>query len=164
MTAPRSPHYATGLRILRYLKGTIFDGLHFFSHSSLNLQAYSNADWAGDPTDRRSTAGYCFLLGDSLISWTSKKQTVVANSSTKAEYRALAVTTTELIWLRWLLQDLGVDFSNVTKLHCDNRSDIQIAHNDVFHEHTKHIEIDCHSIRHHLLQGTLTLQSVSSQD
>ena len=92
---------------------------------------------------------------------------VVACSSTEAEYRALAATTAELIWLRWLrwlLQDLGVDCSTATKLHYDNRSAIQIAHNDVFHQRTKHIEIDCHFIRHHLLQGTLTLQSISSQD
>ena len=68
MAAPRSPHYAVVLKILRYLKGTIFDGLHFSSHSSLALQAYSDADWVGDPTDRRFTIGYCFLLGDSLIS------------------------------------------------------------------------------------------------
>ena len=142
MAAPRSPHYAAVLRILRYLKGTIFDGLHFSSHSSLTLQAYSDADWAGDPTDRRSTTGYCFMLGDSLISWRSKKQTVVARSSTEAEYRALAATTAELIWLRWLLQDLGIDCSAATQLHCDNQSAIQIAHNDVFHERTKHIEIE----------------------
>ena len=164
MAAPRSPHYAVVLRILRYMKSTIFDGLHFSSHSSLTLHAYSDADWASDPTDSRSTTGYCFLLGDSLISWRSKKQTVVARSRTEAEYRALAATTTELIWLRWLLQDLGVDCSTATKLHCYNQSAIQIAHNDVFNEHTKHIEIDCHFIRHHLLQGTLTLQSISSQD
>ena len=68
MDAPRSPHYVVVLRILLYLKGTIFDGLHFSSHSSLTLQAYSNADWASDPSDRRSTTRYCFLLGDSLIS------------------------------------------------------------------------------------------------
>ena len=164
MVAPRSPHYVVVLRILRYLKGSIFDGLHFSSHYSLTLQAYSDKDWAGDPTDRRSTTSYCFLLGDSLISWRSKKQTVVAHSSTEAEYRLLIATTAELIWLRWLLQDLGVDCSTATKLHCDNRSAIQIAQNDVFHECTKHIEIDCHFIRHHLLQGTLTLQSVSSHD
>ena len=164
MATPRSPHYAVVLRILRYLKGTIFDGLHISSHSSLTLQAYSDADWAGDPTDHRSTTGYFFLLGDSLISWRSKKQTVVARFSPEAEYRALAATIAELIWLRWLLQDLGVDCSTATKLHCDNRSAIQIAHTDVFHERTKHIEIDCHFIRHHLLQGTLTLQSISSQD
>ena len=68
MAALRSPHYVAILRILQYLKGTIFDGLHFSSHSSLTLQAYSNVDLTGDPTDRRSTIGYCFLLGDSLIS------------------------------------------------------------------------------------------------
>ena len=104
------------------------------------------------------------MLGDSLISWRSKKQTVVARSSTEAEYRALAATTAELIWLRWLLQDLGIDCSAATQLHCDNQRAIQIAHNDVFHERTKHIEIDCHFIRQHVLQGTITLQSVSSQD
>ena len=164
MATLRSPHYAVVLRILRYLKSTIFNGLHFSSPSSLTLQAYLYADWAGDPTDRRSSTRYCFLLGDSLISWRSKKQTVIVRSSTEAEYRALAATIAELIWLRWLLHDLGVDCSIATKLHCDNRSAIQIAHNDVFHEHTKHIEIDCHFIRHHLLQGTLSLQSVSSQD
>ena len=100
MAALRSPHYAVVLKILRYLKGTVFDGLHFSSHSSLTLQAYSDADWAGDPTYRRSTTRYCFLMGDSLISWRSKKQTVVARSNTEAAYRALAATTTELIWLR----------------------------------------------------------------
>ena len=76
----------------------------------------------------------------------------------------MTATTTKLIWLRWLLHDLGVDYSTATKFHCDNRSAIQIAHNDVFHERTKHIKIDCHFIRHHLLQGTLTLQSVYFQD
>ena len=120
--APRSPHYAVVLRILRYLKCTIFYGFHFSSHSSLTLQAYSDADWANDHTNRQSTIGYCFLLGDSLISWRSKKQTVIARSSIEAEYRALAATIAELIWLRWLLQDLGVDCSTATKLHCDNQS------------------------------------------
>jgi hypothetical protein len=86
MAAPRSLHYATVLRILRYLKGTLFHGLHFSSQLSLTLQAYFDADWARDPTDRRSTTGYCFFLGDSLISWHSKKQSVVTRSSTEAEY------------------------------------------------------------------------------
>lgn len=164
MAAPRSTHFASVLRILRYLKGTMFHGLHFSSQSSLELRAYSDADWAGDPTDRRSTTGFCFLLGDSLISWRSKKQTVVARSSTEAEYRALADTTSELLWLRWLLQDMGVSISTATPVYCDNRSAIQIAHNDVFHERTKHIEIDCHFVRHHLLQGSLQLRSISSHD
>jgi hypothetical protein len=73
MSAPRSTHYAAVLRILRYVKGTLFRGLHFSSCSSLELCSYSDADWAGDPTDCHSTTGYCFLLGTSLISWHSKK-------------------------------------------------------------------------------------------
>jgi hypothetical protein len=153
MAALRSLHYAAVLRILRYLKGTLFHGFHFSSQSSLTLQVYSDADWAGDPTDRRSTTGYCFLLGDSLISWRSKKQSVVTRSSTEAEYRALADTTAELLWLRWLLQDLGIDCSTAVPIHCDNRNAIQIAHNDVFHERTKHIEIDCHFVKSSLTTG-----------
>ena len=81
MSVPQSTHYAAVLCILRYVKGTMFCGLHFSSCSSLELQAYFDADWAGDPTDRYSTTKYCFLLGTSLISWHSKKQSVVARSS-----------------------------------------------------------------------------------
>ena len=162
LAAPRSTHFSAVLRILRYVKGTLFHGLHFSSHSSLTLTGYSDADWAGDPTDRRSTTGYCFFLGDSPISWRSKKQTVVARSSTESEYRALADATSELVWLRRLLTDMGLDVSSTTSLHCDNCSAIQIAYNDVFHERTKHIEIDCHLVRHHVNQGTLHLVSVPS--
>ena len=84
MATPRSPHYAIVFKILQYLKGTIYDGLHFSSHSSLTFQAHPDADWAGDPTDHRSTTGYCFILGDSLISWRSEKQIVIARSNTEA--------------------------------------------------------------------------------
>ena len=88
----------------------------------------------------------------------------MAHSSTKAEYRAFVDTTSELLWLRWLLKDLGVSTSSATPLYCDNQSAIDIAHNDVFHERTKHIEIDCYFIRYHLVHGALKLISVSSKD
>ncbi|GAV61385.1 hypothetical protein CFOL_v3_04912 [Cephalotus follicularis] len=164
MSAPRTTHFSAVLRILRYLKGTLFHGLHFSSESSLALHAFCDADWAGDPTDRHSTTGYCFFLGTSLISWRSKKQTVVSRSSTEAEYRALADATSELLWIRWLLQDMSVSQSTSTPIYCDNQSAIQIAHNDVFHERTKHIEIDCHLVRHHLQHSILRLLSVASAD
>ena len=77
----------------------------------------------------------------------------MAHSNTEAEYRALADTTYELLWLRWLLKDLCVSTSFATPLYYDNQSAINIAHNDVFHERTKHIEIDCHFIRYHLVHG-----------
>ena len=97
LSAPRSTHHAVVLRILRYLKGTLFYGFFYLAQSPLVLHAFSDADWARDPTDHRSTTGYCFLLSSSLISWRSKKQTFVVRSSTKAEYRALADTTFELL-------------------------------------------------------------------
>ena len=101
-------------------------------------------------------------MGDSLIFWKSKKQSVVSKSSIEAEYRAMASTTTEIVWLRWLLTDMGVFISSPTLMFCDNKSAIQIAHNSVFHERTKHIEIDCHLTRHHLQHGTISLPFVSS--
>ncbi|KAJ9538525.1 hypothetical protein OSB04_031258 [Centaurea solstitialis] len=164
MAAPRSDHYAAVLRILRYLKGTMFHGLYFSSTSSLVLRGFSDADWDSDMTDRRSTTGYCFFLGDSLISWRSKKQSLTARSSTEAEYRALADTSQELIWLRWLLSDMGAPQKSPTPLWCDNNSAIQIAHNDVFHERTKHIEIDCHFVRQHVVRNTIRLHPISTLD
>ena len=97
LSALRSTHYAAVLRILRYLKGTIFHGLFYSAQSPLVLRAFSDANWVGDPTDHRSTTGYCFLLGSSLISWQSKKQTQVTCSNTKAEYRALTDTTSKFL-------------------------------------------------------------------
>ncbi|GKU97387.1 hypothetical protein SLEP1_g10536 [Rubroshorea leprosula] len=164
MAAPRSTHYAAVLRIIRYVKGTLFHGLHFSANSSPVLRAYSDADWAGDPSDRRSTIGYCLFLGNSLISWRSRKQAIPSRSSTEAEYRALGDTTSELLSLRWLLEDMGIPQPSSTDLYCDNQSAMQIAHNDVFHECTKHIEIDCHFIRHHVAQGTVHLVFIGSAD
>ncbi|KAJ9535867.1 hypothetical protein OSB04_un000981 [Centaurea solstitialis] len=164
MSAPCSDHYAAVLRILLYLKGTMFHGLYFSSTSLLTLRGFSDADWDSDMTDRRSTTGFCFFFGDSLISWRSKKQSLTARSSTEAEYRALADTSQELIWLRWLLSDMGAPQLSPTLLWCDNNSAIQIAHNDVFHERTKHIEIDCHFIRQHVVRKTIQLQPISTTD
>ncbi|XP_026431824.1 uncharacterized protein LOC113329070 [Papaver somniferum] len=163
MTSPRSTHFAVELRILNYIKGTLYQGLHFSSNLDLRLRGYSDSDWAGDVTDRRSTTGYCLFLGNSLISWRSKKQTVVSRSSAEDEYRALAHTTSEIVWIRCLLQDMGVKLSEPTPLACYNKDPIHIAHNDVFHEHTKHIEIDCHSVRHHFKHLTITLPHVCSE-
>ena len=88
----------------------------------------------------------------------------MARSSTKVEYCALADTTSEFLWLRWLLKDLGVSTSSATPLYCDNQSAIHIAHNDVFYEQTKYIKIDCHFIHYHLINSALKLISVSSKD
>ena len=97
LSTPRLTRYAIVLRILRNLKGTLFHDIFYSAQSSLVLRAFSDTDCARDPTDHRFTTGYCFLLGSSLISWRSKKQTLVAHSNTETEYHTLADTTFELI-------------------------------------------------------------------
>ncbi|XP_047309644.1 uncharacterized mitochondrial protein AtMg00810-like [Impatiens glandulifera] len=120
VTAPITVHWAIFLRILMYLRGTQFHSLLFPSTSSLELCTYSDADWASDPTDRKSTIRYCIFLYDSLISWKSKKQDVISRSSIEAEYHAIALTTYEIVWLGWLLTDMGISITHPTLLHCDN--------------------------------------------
>ena len=88
----------------------------------------------------------------------------MARSSTEADYRAFVDITSELLWLRWLLKDLGVSTSSTTHFYCENQNAIHIAHNDVFHERTKHIKIDCHFICYHLVHGALKLILISSKD
>ncbi|GJT44548.1 uncharacterized mitochondrial protein-like protein [Tanacetum coccineum] len=124
--APTTVHWAAILHILRYLRGTQFQTLLFLSTYALDLHAYCDSDWAGDVVSRKSTTGFCIFLGDYLISWKSKKQYVLSKSSTEAEYRAMAVTTSEIVWLRWFFADMGVRISHSNSLHYDNRSAIQI--------------------------------------
>jgi hypothetical protein len=119
MHNPMVSHVVAVKRILRYLKGTLHLGLHFHL-GPLHLQAYSDADWAGDPNDRRSVSGSLVYFGSSPISWASKKQHTVSRSSTEAEYRALAITATELAWIHQLLCDIHIPLLLPPLIHCDN--------------------------------------------
>jgi len=145
--SPTSVHYAHLLQALCYLRGTTSRSLFYSRQSSLQLQAYSDATWASDPDDRHFVSGYYIFLSSSLVVWKTKRQTIVARSSVEAELRALATTTQEIIWLRWLLQDLGVHIASPTPLHCDSSGALQIATDPVKHELTKHIGIDAHFTR-----------------
>ena len=162
MQCPRHFHLSAVKRIIRYILGTPNRGLFFPSGSSLKLQAYSDADWAGCPDTRRSITGWCMFLGDSLISWKCKKQNRVSKSSTEAEYRSMSAACSEIIWLRGLLAELGFSQAEPTPLHGDNTSAIQIAANPVYHERTKHIEVDCHSIREAYDHLVITLPHIST--
>ncbi|KAK4407439.1 Retrovirus-related Pol polyprotein from transposon RE1 [Sesamum angolense] len=97
--------------------------------------------------DRKSTSGYCTYVGGNLVTWRSKKQTTVARSSAVAEYRAMTHTTSEILWLKNLLKELGFLYDDPVPMHCDNQAAIHIASKPVFHERTKHIEVDCHFVR-----------------
>lgn len=130
----------------------------------MEIYGYCDADWAGDVTDRRSTTGYCMFVGGNLVTWKSKKQSVVSRSSAEAEYRAMAAATSEIVWLKALLEEMGFPTIAPILLHCDNQAALHIAANPVFHERTKHIEVDCHFVREKLENKTISTSYVRSED
>ncbi|KAJ0836851.1 putative RNA-directed DNA polymerase [Helianthus annuus] len=161
MHAPRDPHFQLLKRILRYIKGTLSQGLHITPSPSTTLTAYSDADWGGGcPDSRRSTSGYCVYLGDNLISWSSKRQPTISRSSAEAEYRGVANTVAETCWIRNLLLELHVPVRHATIIYCDNISAVYLAQNPVQHQRTKHIELDIHFVREKVHLGDVKVLHV----
>ncbi|CAL2278311.1 unnamed protein product [Prunus armeniaca] len=121
-----------------------------YAHGHLNIDGYSDADWAGNVTDRKSTSGYFTFMGGNLVTWRSKKQNVVTLSSAEAEFRGMTKGICELLWLRKLLTELGYKPTSTINLFCDNKAAIAIAQNPVQHDRTKHVEVDRHFIKQKL--------------
>jgi len=163
MSHPTHHHLVPTKRILRYLKGTLHHGIHF-QPGPLVLSSYCDADWAGDPLDRKSITGMVVFFGHSPITWSAKKQLTVARSSTKAEYRALATIAAEVSWIRMILHDLGVFLSLSPMLWCDNVSALVLTSNPIFHAHSKHIEVDYLYIHEKVLAKELELNFISTLD
>ena len=152
---PRQGHWDAALRILRYLKSSPGQGIFLPADNPLDLHVYCDSDWASCPMSRRSLTGYLVKLGHAPIAWKTKNQVTVSRSSAEAEYRAMANATSELVWIRNLLMFLGLPVAPA-RLYCDNQAALHIANNPVFHERTKHIEVDCHFVRERILSGILT--------
>jgi len=164
LSNPTQTHFHAATRVLRYLKCSPGRGIFFPRNATLQLQGFSDADWVGCRDTRRSISGQCFFLGKSLISWRTKKQLTINRSSSEAEYRALAAASCELQWILYVLQDLQIPCVKTPVIDCDNQSALHIAANPVFHERTKHLEIDCHIVREKLQSNILILLPISSKD
>ncbi|GJZ86188.1 putative ribonuclease H-like domain-containing protein [Tanacetum coccineum] len=143
---PKTSHLSAVKRIFRYLKGKPKLGLWYPRESSFDLESYSDSDYAGANLDRKSTTGGCQFLGRRLITWQCKKQTIVATSTTEAEYVAAASCCGQVLWIQNQMLDYGFNFMN-TKIYIDNESTICIVKNPVYHSKTKHIAIRHHFIR-----------------
>ena len=163
MHSPTEEHMEAVYRILRYLKMTPGKGLFFRKTENRDTEVYSDADWAGNIIDRRSTSGYCSFVWGNLVTWRSKKQSVVARSSAEAEYRALAQGICEGIWIKRVLSELGQTSSSPILMMCDNQAAISIAKNPVHHDRTKHVEIDRHFITEKVTSETVKLNYVPTK-
>ncbi|KAK3894704.1 hypothetical protein Pcinc_001550 [Petrolisthes cinctipes] len=156
-TKPTSQHWKAVKRIMRYLKGTRDLGILYNYNGSTDFVGYSDADWAGDIKDRKSTSGYCFHLGGGPVSWSSKKQSCVALSTAEAEYMALASAIQEAVWLRKLAVDIQIDCKSPLLLYEDNQSTIAMSKNPQFLGKTKHIDIKFHYVREKCNENVIQL-------
>ncbi|PRQ49627.1 putative RNA-directed DNA polymerase [Rosa chinensis] len=165
MHNPSESHMDAVMRILKYLKSAPGMGVLFSKHNNiLDVCGFTDADWAGNITDRRSTSGYFTFVGGNLVTWKSKKQKVVARSSAEAEYRGMAQGVCELLWLRNLLRDLGFKLKSTMQLYCDNKAAIDISQNPVQHDRTKHVEVDRHFIKEKLDAKIISFPFVPTEE
>ena len=162
MHNPKETHLEAAHRVLAYLKGTTGPGLLFKRGGGTSIEIYTDVDYGESIIDRRSTSGYCMFLGGNLVTWRSKKQDVVARSSAEVEYRAVSYGIQEVTWVRKILKDLLIRQEGPIIMHCDSKPAIDIAHNPVLHDRTKHIEIDKHYIRENIDCGTIKLVYVQA--
>ena len=163
MNNPTEDHLDAVNRILRYLKMTPGLGLIFRKSKSREVEIYTDASWAGEQTDRRSTTGYCSYVWGNLVTWRSKKQAVVSRSSAESEYRALALGICEGMWLQRLLRELKVEVQVSALMFTDSQAAISIAKNPVHHDRTKHIEIDRHFISEKVNTGVIQLSYIPTR-
>jgi hypothetical protein len=163
---PGDDHWMAIKRIMRYLVGTTDTGLIYGSNANeitnvAHINAFTDADWAGDTDDRKSTGGYLIKMNGDSVNWSSRKQRTVALSSAEAEYMAISETAKEAKWIKQLLQEMKVT-NNITIL-TDNQAAKQIATNDIYHDRTKHIDIRYHFVRNDIANGVYDIKWISTR-
>jgi hypothetical protein len=159
---PKVSHLNSVKKIIKYVAGTCELGIWYSKDTNTNLVGFSDSDWAGDMDDRKSTSGGCFYLGNNLVSWFSRKQNCVSLSTAESEYVAAGSCCSQLIWLKHMLDDYGLD-SNILTMFCDNLSAINISKNPVQHSRTKHIDIRHHFLRDMVDKGLITIEHVDTK-
>jgi hypothetical protein len=159
---PNTEHWTSLKRILRYVQGTLQVGL-LYQGDQLDCRGYTDSDWAGDQTSRKSTGGYVFTMAGAPISWCSKRQNTIALSSCEAEYMAMTQAAKEAIWLLRLVHEIGLPQTQIT-LYCDNQGAIALAHNPEHHVRTKHIDIAHHYIRDVVKNNIIKLVYIATEE
>lgn len=149
---------------MRYLIGTADKGIFFSANSPFNLHAFSDADWAGDRDDYNSTGAYIVYLWKQPISWSAKKQSGVARSSTEYEYCALIEAAAEVMWVQSVMSELGIKSSDTPVLYCDSLGATYLSANPVFHSRMKHLALDYHFVRQQVQAKKLRVAHISSVD
>eukprot|EP00253_Pinus_taeda_P006365 PITA_06365 len=162
--APKESHIIVIKRILQYLKGTAEYGLWYPKGNDLVVQAYTNEDWAGSVDDHKSTSGATFYLGGCLVSWLSKKQSLISLSTAEAKYVTAAASCTQVLWMKQTLQDIQVKFNEPIPIFCDNTNAISISKNPVMHSKTKHIPLKYHFVREQVAKKNIKLEYVSTKE
>ncbi|XP_072062294.1 uncharacterized mitochondrial protein AtMg00810-like [Arachis hypogaea] len=163
MQNPRIEHWQAALRVVRYLKGHLGQGILLPRETDLWLYGWCDSDWASCPLTRKSITGWFFQLGNSPISWKTQKQQTVSASSVEAEYRSMAQITKELKWIKDILFSLYVPHHASIRLYYDSQATLHIAKNLALHERTKHIEVDCHLVRDEIVHQRLLPSYVLTQ-
>ena len=160
---PARPHEKATKQALRYLNGTIDQGITFNGNLGFKLECWSDANWGGEE-GRESVSGFVLTIAGGAVSYSSKKQGSVALSSTESEYMALLHALKEQIWILRFLSEIGYEANDQNVIYCDNQSAIALAHNPEHHARTKHINIQYHFVRNCVEDGRTRLKYCPTKD
>jgi len=164
MVQPTNLFWKATKHVLRYFRGTTQYGLWYRQIKGVKLQGFTDADWVGSPSDRKSTSRGIFNLGSAAVSWYSRKQRSIALSTVEAKYMVASQAACEAIWMRKILVGLFGQMMDPTMIYCDNQSCIKLSENPVFHDRSKHIDIRYHHLRDCVVKRIMMLQYISTEE